>query len=982
MRNRQARESSVSSLHLAGGVFALLAALIAAALMLAPERPPPPPPSAAAYEARPEQRPSEYIPMQDTRAPQPRRTQPVTPAAAPPPPPEPAPSAAYRIEGRVYDARTGEGVRATLRAEWHPTAEELAAEQEAERALLDAGDEIGWRELIDARREQTRRERAARWVQADAEGAFTLNVQTPGQYAVRISTNDYLPHPAELVTVTSEDEPAYMEVALSQGATVRGTIREMGSGQGIAGVTVWASMGGDARWGYSGEDGRYEITGIESGALFIQINLRDVKFQPAGALPFRRLVVQDANQIIENVDFELQRAGAVWGYVLDQDGNPVEHAALYLTTSASFVSQALNALVNQAPPLRSATREHGYYELMGVPFNEEWRVYAESGNFAPQLSKPFMVTESQSEIRIDIYLASGTRVHGRVVDPRGNPAPHANVYCLPGYARMFTAMEAPQAFRETSADENGAFVIDDLPAGDYQLLARKQGFRIALSGVPVFSDGRNSVHNVEVVLFPVEAGDNAVYGTVRDRNGIAIPGAQARLSGLGAESLTEHGRSAATGADGRFRFEGVEPGLYMLQVEKEGFAPRMLRDVRLNREIEVTLLSSAIVRGRVQVRGESAPPPQYTVAARSLDQEDEDLFELFSLWQPPIEAAFNDPEGRFELRVDPGAYRITASAEGHAPGNAEIEALGGQTIDNVILLLEPGGGRISGTVETADRRSSSGARVTLLEGDVPLDTLIGAGLENLPGARSVFADSDGAFTFANLAAGEYLVAAEHPNYTPGHAGPLALEPGGIASGVVIELGFGGVLEGYVTVDGRLRPEAVIFVLAGAEPRMTTTDQNGYYRLENLPPGMLTVTAVPHGITSINSLYETRMARVEIIEGQTTTHNFGEESGARIEGFLDNLPRGLLGGAAVLRFPGPAPFALGQTVPATSLLTGLGMFRTAPFDRDGYFVIEDVPPGEYMIDVYVNVGLINLRYGANLYVSVGEEDLSVQATLEF
>ena len=61
----------------------------------------------------------------------------------------------------------------------------------------------------------------------------------------------------------------------------------------------------------------------------------------------------------------------------------------------------------------------------------------------------------------------------------------------------------------------------------------------------------------------------SLRGTVTDESGAALPGASVTLTSpvlLGGPSLVE------TDSKGQFRFPGLEPGVYRLDLRREGFA--------------------------------------------------------------------------------------------------------------------------------------------------------------------------------------------------------------------------------------------------------------------------------------------------------------------------------------------------------------------------------------------------------------------------
>ena len=71
-----------------------------------------------------------------------------------------------------------------------------------------------------------------------------------------------------------------------------------------------------------------------------------------------------------------------------------------------------------------------------------------------------------------------------------------------------------------------------------------------------------------VFLFPISgfAQGVSLAGRVADPQGGAVVGAVATLSAAGGTA-----RTARTGIDGAFFFDGTEPGAYSLQIEAPGF---------------------------------------------------------------------------------------------------------------------------------------------------------------------------------------------------------------------------------------------------------------------------------------------------------------------------------------------------------------------------------------------------------------------------
>jgi hypothetical protein len=80
-------------------------------------------------------------------------------------------------------------------------------------------------------------------------------------------------------------------------------------------------------------------------------------------------------------------------------------------------------------------------------------------------------------------------------------------------------------------------------------------------------------------LANAQIGQTAVLqGNVRDTSGAAIPGATVSVT---SPALIGGARTAVTDANGGYRFPGLAPGLYRVQVELQGFKTYSRDNVRL-----------------------------------------------------------------------------------------------------------------------------------------------------------------------------------------------------------------------------------------------------------------------------------------------------------------------------------------------------------------------------------------------------------------
>ncbi len=135
---------------------------------------------------------------------------------------------------------------------------------------------------------------------------------------------------------------------------------------------------------------------------------------------------------------------------------------------------------------------------------------------------------------------------------------------------------------------------------------------------------------------------------------------------------------------------------------------------------------------------------------------------------------------------------------------------------------------------------------------------------------------------------------------------------------------------------------------------TAADETGYYYLDGLADGVYQAMVTDISSGDLRSVYGARGVQVTVAEGQVTRYDFGAREGARIEARCLPGPANMLGGRAVLQQPGYIQAHLGETVEVTQLLG-----QSVGISPRGDFVMEDVPPGEWQLDIYYfELGIAN------------------------
>jgi protocatechuate 3,4-dioxygenase beta subunit len=208
-----------------------------------------------------------------------------------------------------------------------------------------------------------------------------------------------------------------------------------------------------------------------------------------------------------------------------------------------------------------------------------------------------------------IVLPGGATLTGRTTDPDGLPLPGSEIWIADEENPYAPWPAEPSGV--TGAD--GAFTIGGLPSGELHVAVCRAG------SIPQVLEW--SAVPREPVSIPL-APASRLTGTVADPEGRPVAGARVFAgrpmlregeesfpSGLDNPPCDSGEQTVLTDAEGRFTLAPLEPDLYVLFVEADGFLPRQVADTEARAEgqadLAVVLERGASLSGRVtDLRGE------------------------------------------------------------------------------------------------------------------------------------------------------------------------------------------------------------------------------------------------------------------------------------------------------------------------------------------------------------------------------------------
>ncbi len=431
------------------------------------------------------------------------------------------------------------------------------------------------------------------------------------------------------------------------------------------------------------------------------------------------------------------RAGELEGHVLSTGtGRGVPSPQLVFLHAGAAITVAGDATGG----FRLLPHAPGRYELSAV-------TAAGHLPFSVEIGHSPIAFEARAGTRVGdvtLYLSPAVDYLGVVLDPDGKPLAGADVRSLD---------PAPEGEGEPAHFRSDARGEVHFHAADGTLFEARH---------PRYAPARASVDTAVQVshklVLRLKAGsavpaDGVIAGVVLDAAKVPVEGAQVTASFEAPKDAEElHAAlSTTSGADGRFRLDGLEAGPHHVQARAPGFSAAQAAHVQPGRlDLTLTLVAGGAVRGVVRGRSTAKALPAFTiVVTRRIGRLERG---------ESVSASIFDAEGRYLVRgLAPGPWVVTAVAHGHAPAQEQEIEIAAPPAEPAEASFSLGaGGRVSGTViDRASRAAITGARISL-EGMILDDS------SPVTVRSSTTSDAGGHFELGGLRAGlrSILVAAE------------------------------------------------------------------------------------------------------------------------------------------------------------------------------------------------------------------------------
>lgn len=698
-----------------------------------------------------------------------------------------------------------------------------------------------------------------RKTEADAEGHFVLAGLTPGNLWLHAEHGDYQELLSPMFEVADREERDYGDLVLQSGLVVAGTVR-FPEGAPAAGATVTVkpdmgeNMSGTAAnpraFIGAGNDatvdatGSFRIVGLGKGPWALTAEHEGEPGEPrSGRWSGHRALVRAP---IEGLALTLDPPIGVDGVVVDSAGEPVTD---FMVSGERAGSQWY------MPPSEKESDEYevedGRFRLEGLRAGK-WTFTAEAEGYA---RSPEVELTLPTEESLRLVLSRPVELAGTVVDPEGRLVAGAEVSRELEGTEVFEAMQGRGDWTVVRTDDEGAFVLDDLPPGTGAIVAKKDGF--APSAVFPFELAEGDAQRG--IVLELRTG-GTISGEIFEQDGSAAKGCMVILQ---QPTMAER---RITNADARGRFEeaGLTPGTWQVQAFPGVTSPNSASDesfdqVALMKALQMTTVELDDLATEHVILG--APPADPVRVRGSVTLDDEPLDGLMisfvaagSAGKNMLKITQTDADGEYELRLDePGDYLVTVQTVETAgqPNSIEFRRNVPQAEEHQLDFALPLG-RVSGRVVDTRGKPLEGVRVTLsMQSGQVFGTVFGGQYDEST------TNADGRYEILFLRPGEYALSAGGA-----HFGGMMGDGGGFGRVVRTVLvgenewveNFDFELERPGTVTGVVRDpggqpvaDATIFV---RDERgrlvelfsMIRTNGSGRFEYTGLAPGRYTLTA--------------------------------------------------------------------------------------------------------------------------------------------
>ena len=373
-------------------------------------------------------------------------------------------------------------------------------------------------------------------------------------------------------------------------ASISGTVVSAGTGQPLRKAHVDLSPDGDRNLNrplgaITDASGHFEIQNITPGRYDLSATHRGYvskRYHQENADFPGAMLTLSAGQAVKDITFRLEQTAVIDGHVYDEDGDPLQGAAVQILRRTYMNGKRTMTTVNQVmTDDRGAYRifdiEPGHYYVMASWGAE--RMFGDPGDRGEPMYAPVFYPNADSADRaapidlkpgdelpgMDFQLTpSGTRtyeVSGKAVNPsaaKGSP----NVFVTLINRDSQTQFMAGTTRRVLADGSDGAFRFSNVAPGDYIVTAMAMADRPPQTTSQQITVVDSNVAGISLVVGP----GTTISGRISFEGSDASSEAPVTVALSPQDERSLGGRQAQVQSDGSFTITSVPDGTYALNV--------------------------------------------------------------------------------------------------------------------------------------------------------------------------------------------------------------------------------------------------------------------------------------------------------------------------------------------------------------------------------------------------------------------------------
>ncbi len=495
-----------------------------------------------------------------------------------------------------------------------------------------------------------------------ADGRYRIDALMAGDYSIEVTGPRIALAEAQKANVAA-GRVSQLNLPVSRGHDVAAKITD-DEGAPASGVKL-SLRRADAYWmnareGVTGADGTFRFGALSSGEWRFTS-----QHTPGYVNGFRDQLREfglTGEATEKKFEFIAIRAVSVRGVVRSADGAPVAGAMVEVSGNDNSKQIYLRAktssgaggafVIDEAQPLAGA------------------RIKSRKGNWAstPQTVDILEAGVDGVEIRLEAEVLTALEVRLPGVEPD-----------LMGLNRnerevVLTRLENGDLAGMKRLDAGGRCTFMHVPVGRYNVHIQDESGGLRGCGVEELEVVPGKEFQ-EVEITCGAKGQLTISGRVVDLRGAPIAGAEV-VAGERYGTVAQ----ATSGADGRFKLEGLEDEAYYIGAKSRRHAPAGLRDVATgSTDVEIVLEDRGRIRGRVIDAKTRQPIAEANITARGPYSD----FDEYARAQSGV-------DGTFTLEnVLPGDMSVTANKSGFMTGAMLAPVSAGELVDGVEFALLP-----------------------------------------------------------------------------------------------------------------------------------------------------------------------------------------------------------------------------------------------------------------------------------------------------